>query len=148
MAQLDLSFRQPDTPPGHVVDFTVPPDDIDGLGHINNVAYLRYFERVAWDHSCCLGLDLDAYRRLDRAMVVRRHELDYLTPGFIGESLQAQTWITYNDGKASLARAFRLVRQSDGLILARCATSYTCVALSTGKVKRMPDDFVSKYKTN
>lgn len=132
--------------PAFELSFEVPAADIDGLGHINNVVYLKYFENVGWAHSCDLGLDLAAYRKLDRAMVVHRHELDYLAPGYLGDRLTAQTWITLNDRKLSLCRAFRLVRHRDNTVLAQAITSYTCVSFATSRVKRMPDLFIEQYK--
>jgi acyl-CoA thioester hydrolase len=136
----------------HVPDFSLPitvaADDIDGLGHINNVTYVRYFERVGWAHSCALGLDIEAYRNLDRAMVVRRNEIDYLQPGYLGDVLAADTWIIVNDGKASLERLFQLTRISDGALLARAHTFYTCVSFSAGRVRRMPEPFIRLYSVS
>lgn len=61
-----------------VIDLRVLAEDIDGLGHANNAVYVSWLERCAWRHSQRLGLDLAEYRRLDRAMAVLRHEIDYL----------------------------------------------------------------------
>ena len=55
----------------------VLPEQIDVLGHVNNVVYLQWVEQVAWQHSQQLGLDLAAYQRLDAAMVAREHQLVY-----------------------------------------------------------------------
>lgn len=60
-----------------IIDLQVAPEDIDGLGHANNAVYVSWLERCAWRHSQRLGLDLTEYRRLDRAMAVVRHEIDY-----------------------------------------------------------------------
>jgi len=134
-----------DRKPDFSVPISVEAADIDGLGHINNVTYVRYFERVGWAHSCALGLDIAAYRDLDRAMVVRRNEIDYLQPGYLGDDLMADTWIIVNDGKASLERLFQLTRKSDGAVLARAHTFYTCVSFSAGRVRRMPESFIRLY---
>jgi hypothetical protein len=56
----------------------VDSSDIDELGHVNNAAYVRWLERCAWRHSESLGLGVAEYKTLDRAMVVLRHEIDYL----------------------------------------------------------------------
>ena len=131
--------------PDFSLPVTVEDADIDGLGHINNVTYVRYFERAGWAHSCALGLDIEAYRNLDRAMVVRRNEIDYLQPGYLGEALMAKTWIIVNDAKASLERLFQLTRISDGAQLARAHTFYTCVSFASGRVRRMPEPFIRLY---
>jgi acyl-CoA thioester hydrolase len=60
--------------------------DIDGLNHTNNAVYLRWCEKAAWAHSEALGLALDDYRALDRAMAIRRGVYDYLLPTVLGET--------------------------------------------------------------
>jgi acyl-CoA thioester hydrolase len=112
------------------------------------VTYVRYFERIGWAHSCALGLDIEAYRNLDRAMVVRRNEIDYLQPGYLGDALIGHTWIIVNDTKASLERLFQLTRISDGAMLARAHTFYTCVSFSAGRVRRMPEPFIRLYSVS
>jgi acyl-CoA thioester hydrolase len=67
------------------------PGDIDGLNHTNNAVYVRWCEQAGWAHSETLGLTLDDYRRLDRAMAIRRGEYDYLLPTLPGEELTARS---------------------------------------------------------
>ena len=75
--------------------FTLPlvprTEDIDGLNHTNNAVYVRWCEQVGWAHSESLGLTLDDYRRLDRAMAIRRGEYDYILPTLLGEALTLAT---------------------------------------------------------
>jgi acyl-CoA thioester hydrolase len=134
-----------DYPEPHRLDITVAESDTDILGHTNNVTYLRWLEQVAWAHSNALGLDWPEYQRLKRAMVVRRHELDYLAPSFVGDELVACTWLTGNDGKLSLWRRYQLVRVKDGLTLLRGRTLFVCADLETGKPRRMPEEFIQGY---
>lgn len=86
----------------HVLPVTVRPEDTDGMGHTNNVVYLGWLERVAWDHSHKLGMTLDRYKALDAGCVARRHELDYLAPTFVGEELRVGTWIMENDRRLTI----------------------------------------------
>ena len=72
-----------DYPHAHTLPVTPEAGDIDGLQHTNNAVYVRWCEHIAWHHSAVLGLDLDDYRRLDRAMAIRRGEYDYLPPEFL-----------------------------------------------------------------
>ena len=116
------------------------------MGHINNVAYLRWLEKIAWDHSEQLGLDWASYEQLDRAMVARRHEIDYLASGFAGEEIAVGTWIIENDQKFSIKRAYQIIRPADGKTLLKGQTHWVCIALSSGKLKRMPEEFVTGYK--
>lgn len=134
-----------DYPGPYSLEVTVAESDTDILGHTNNVSYLRWLEQAAWAHSKALGLDWPEYHRLKRAMVVRRHELDYLAPSFVGDRLIAGTWLSGNDGKLSLWRRYQLLRISDGLTLLRGRTLFVCADLDSGKPRRMPEEFIRGY---
>lgn len=137
-----MSWSLPDP---FVIDIVVQPEDIDGLGHANNAVYVSWLERCAWRHSQSLGLDLAEYRRLDRAMAVVRHEVDYLASAYEGDQLQLATWIVESDQRLKMTRQFQLRRPADGLTLLRAQTTFVCIELSTGKPKRMPVEFVEGY---
>lgn len=134
-----------DLPAPFVIDIAVNAEDIDGLGHANNAVYVSWLERCAWRHSQRLGLDLAEYRRLDRAMAVVRHEIDYLAAAYEGEELQMGTWIVESDQKLRMDRQFQLVRPADGVTLLRARTTFVCIELSSGKPKRMPTEFIEGY---
>lgn len=134
-----------DLPTPFVIDLQVAADDIDGLGHANNAVYVSWLERCAWRHSQSLGLDLTEYRRLDRAMAVVRHEVDYLASAYEGDELQVATWIIESDQKLRMSRHFQLIRPADGVTLLRAKTTFVCIELSTGKPKRMPAEFLDGY---
>lgn len=142
-----MIFDHWDHPAPHVFAMTVGHESIDVMGHANNVEYLRWLEHVAWDHSTALGLDWAAYQRLDRAMVARRTELEYLAAAFEGDELLIGTWIVENDGKVSITRQYQLVRPRDAKTLLRGRTQWVCVDISQGKARRMPPEFVNGYQT-
>lgn len=137
-----MSWSLPDP---FVIDIVVQPEDIDGLGHANNAVYVSWLERCAWRHSQSLGLDLAEYRRLDRAMAVVRHEVDYLASAYEGDQLQLATWIVESDQRLKMTRHFQLRRPADDLTLLRAQTAFVCIELSTGKPRRMPLEFVEGY---
>jgi len=133
----------------HPLPFTetlrVSDADIDALGHANNTAYVRWMERCAWRHSAALGLDIEAYHALDRAMVVLKHELHYLAAAFADEELVVATWIMNSDAKLRLTRHFQIVRPVDAVTLLRARSEYACIEISSGKPKRMPPAFIEGY---
>jgi acyl-CoA thioester hydrolase len=134
-----------DLPTPFTIELNVGADDIDGLGHANNAVYVSWLERGAWRHSQHLGLDLVAYRRLDRAMAVVRHEIDYLAAAYEDDQLVLATWIVDWDQRLKMQRRFQLIRPRDGVTLLRAQTTFVCIELSTGKPKRMPAEFVEGY---
>ncbi|ATJ84223.1 acyl-CoA thioesterase [Halomonas beimenensis] len=134
-----------DLPTPFVIDIEVEASHLDEFGHANNAEYLRWVERASWAHSATLGLDLARYRALDRAMVVHRHELDYLAPAFVGDRLRLATWIVDCDGRLTLTRRFQLWRPRDGRTLLRARTRFACIALSSGRPRRLPEVFLASY---
>lgn len=134
-----------DKPAPHTLDIVVDEDDIDELGHTNNAVYVRWLERCAWRHSEALGLDLASYRQLDRAMVVLRHEIDYLAAAYLKDQLQVATWIVQSDNRLRLTREFQICRVSDRQTLLRARSTFVCIALTTGRPKRMPAAFIERY---
>jgi acyl-CoA thioester hydrolase len=129
--------------------FTLPrmpqAADIDGLNHTNNAVYVRWCEQIGWSHSETLGLGLDDYRRLDRAMAIRRADYDYLLPTVEGEALTLATWLVAGDGKLSMERRFQLVRDSDGATVLRGRWDLVCIDIGGGRPRRMPQEFLDAY---
>lgn len=135
-----------DHPAPFVHTVAVEGRHIDDFQHTNNVVYLGWMAATAWEHSKTLGLDFSAYAKLNRGMVVRHHELDYLAPSHLGDEVLCATWITGNDGRLRLRRRFQFVRASTGTTLLRGLSDFVCINIETGKPTRMPEEFVTTYK--
>jgi acyl-CoA thioester hydrolase len=133
----------------HARPFTMPmvpqAGDIDGLNHTNNAVYVQWCEKIAWAHSEALGLSLADYRRLDRAMAIRRGEYDYLLPTAADEALTLATWLVGSDGKLTMERSFQLLRNHDGATILRGRWHLVCIELGSGRPRRMPPEFCDAY---
>ena len=88
--------------PQHVLTLNVRDADIDDFNHVNNVVYLGWMARAAWDHSKALGFDFAAYRARDCGFVVTRHEIDYKAAALADETVHIATWVSFNDGRLRL----------------------------------------------
>jgi acyl-CoA thioester hydrolase len=121
----------------YVMPITAVDADIDELGHVSNLVYLRWVLEVAMAHSRSLGWDHAQYRALGAVFVVRRHELDYLGPVMLGQTLRAETWVE-SWRAASCLRKTELVR--DGQVIARCATTWAMMSFASGRPTRIPED--------
>lgn len=124
---------------------SVGKDDMDALGHTNNAVYVKWCEQCAWAHSNALGMDIDIYMRLDRAMVIRRSRYDYERATVAGDSLVIGTWIVEWDAKTGMRRQFEIRRQQDAALILRGEMEFLCVAMSSGRIRRMPPEFISGY---
>ena len=141
----DIAALPWDYPRPFTLTVKVAADDIDSLNHTNNTVYVKWCERVAWAHSCALGLDLDCYRRLNRAMAINRAQYDYLQASHAGQELALATWITQWDKKLTMIRHFQIVRLADEATLLRAEVGFVCIDLATGKPRRLPREFIEGY---
>jgi acyl-CoA thioester hydrolase len=118
---------------------------MDGLNHTNNAVYVKWCEQVAWSHSVSLGLDLERYRALDRAMAITYSEFHYLQASRSGDEVAVATWIVDWDRRLTMNRNFQVIRVDDGATLLRAAMRFACIELSTGRPRRLPPEFIDGY---
>jgi len=118
-------------------------EDIDGLGHVSNLVYLRWVLDAALAHSTAKGLDEAAYKARGQGWVVRRHEIDYLRAALEGDDLAVETRVA-DIGAASSTRRTRILR--GGEVLARAATSWAYVDYRTGRPIRIPEEVKSLFE--
>ena len=86
------------------------PADIDGLGHVSNLVYLRWVLDAALAHSTAKGLDEAAYKARGQGWVVRRQEIDYLRAAFEGDDLVARA--SNRAGRICRSRGTRAARNA------------------------------------
>ncbi len=116
--------------------FTVRPEDIDLLGHVNNVVYVQWVQDVATAHW-------QAAARADHLAnvlwVLARHEIDYKVSAMPGDDIIARTWVGEPDGMR-YPRHVELTRAGDGKLLARSLTLWCPVDAKTLRILRPPPD--------
>jgi acyl-CoA thioester hydrolase len=122
--------------PRFQLSITARDADIDDLGHVSNLVYVRWVLEVATAHSVARGWSHAEYRELGSVFVVRRHELDYLAPVNAGETIVAETWVEDWKG-ASCVRRTELARA--GKAVARAATTWAFMQLASGRPVRIPE---------
>lgn len=120
-------------------------EDVDALKHTNNTVYVRWCEEVSWAHSASLGLDIDSYHRLDRAMAVVEGRYHYLRASHLDDEVDTATWIIHWDQRLNMTRRFQVRRVSDGATLLRGETRFACIEISSGKPRRLPREFIEGY---
>jgi len=117
-------------------------DDIDELGHVSNLVYLRWVQDVAMAHTRARGWDYEQYRALGAVFMVRRHEIDYVAQVTLGQELRAETWVD-SWRLASCIRKTELLR--DGKVVARAATTWAMIGLASGRPQRIPDELIALF---
>jgi len=125
----------------HVVE----PGEMDELGHVNNIVYLRWINDMAIAHSAARGWPFDRYVRQGAGWVVRKHEIEYLLPARAGEELLLRTWVAALS-RSSCLRRFEAVRIADGKVVARSATLWVWINFATGRLERVPQETVCDFE--
>ena len=134
-----------DLPAPHTITVNVTAEDIDVYDHVNNSVYMKWFDRVAWDHSAAVGLPVERCLSLDRGMVVLRSVIAYLRPALRDDAVRVATWLIPNPRRVRIARRFQVLREADRGTLARAEIEYACVELSSGRPSRWPAEFTRYY---
>ncbi|HEY0138916.1 MAG TPA: acyl-CoA thioesterase, partial [Nannocystis sp.] len=116
----------------------VVPEDIDELGHVNNLRYLEWMMAAAIEHSEAVGWDGARYAALGNAWVVRSHAIEYLRPAFAGDAVVVRTWVS-EMAKVSSRRKYAIAREG-GPVLARAETLWVYINRRTHTLDRVPAD--------
>ncbi|MFN3591136.1 MAG: acyl-CoA thioesterase [Thermaurantiacus sp.] len=116
------------------------PEDIDLLGHVSNIVYVRWLQEIATAHWKAIAT-LEEQARLIWAVI--RHEIDYVKACHLGETLTAETWADNPRGP----RFDRLIRifgpGGDTRMVSR--TTWVLVDRARLKPLRVPKDLIDRF---
>jgi acyl-CoA thioester hydrolase len=134
-----------DYPEPFVINVSVLESDIDSYQHVNNSVYPRWVDECARQHSKAAGVDTDEAETLGYGMAVRESRITYISPAHLGEEILVANWLTLCDGRLRAIRHFQILREPDGVTLARATMEYICIRIESGKPSRMPKLFRESY---
>jgi len=123
------------------VHLAVQPEDIDELGHVNNVVYLRWVQDAAVAHWRAAAEPADQEALV---WVVVRHEIDYLRPARPDENLVARTWVGAAVG-GNFERHTEIRRARNRKVLARARTLWCPISRATGRPTEPSPDVVARF---
>jgi acyl-CoA thioester hydrolase len=126
------------------ISVQITPDDIDQLGHVNNVVYLRWVQDAAVAHWRATAPAVD---QTSLRWVVLRHEIDYKRPAFLGDEITARTWVGAATRHA-FERHTELLRKSDGRMLARARTLWCPIDAESGKTTDVSTEVRSLFSVS
>ena len=107
----------------------VEAKDIDQLGHVNNVTYVRWVQEAAAAHWTAVASAAD---QRDLLWIVLRHEIDYKLPAYLTDEVIARTWVG-TATRVKFERHTELLRASDGAVLAKARTVWCPIDARTRK---------------
>lgn len=121
--------------PGSPVVFTIFPGDCDPYGHLNQAAFLAYFERARWA-MMAEGPGMDSFERAGVWPAVRHAAIDYRAPAFPGHVLRFQQAIT-RLGRTSFSIRQVARRAQDDVLVATLDSVFVCID-AEGKAVPVP----------
>ena len=119
--------------------FHVDAADIDELGHVNNVAYLRWVQDVAvahWQESATLEMQAQFF------WVVVRHEIDYRKPAFDDEEVTLTTWV--GEWTAVTCERFTEIRRGNDLLV-QGRTIWCMCDRESERPKRIAQELIDRF---
>jgi len=126
------------------LEIKVGPKDIDLLGHVNNVVYLRYVQEAAVAHWTTVASPED---QRNYFWVVTRHEIDYKRPAFERDTIIARTWVGKAEG-GIFERHTELCRKEDGKLFALARTLWCPIDPLTMRPVEVSESVYVRFSTN
>lgn len=117
--------------------------DTDCGGVVHNLAYMRMIEANRTSLGGMLGMDYKTMGEQGRFAVVVRHEIDYVRPAVMGDTIRIHGWVSSMQ-KASFWCDFELRRASDDTLLVRAHQQLALVGMPSGKPLRLPLEWREK----
>jgi acyl-CoA thioester hydrolase len=117
--------------------------DTDCGGVVHNLAYLRIIEECRTKLGSLMGMDYRQSSDNPVFAVVVRHEIDYIRPGVMGDTLVTRGWVSSME-KASFWCDFEMRRKSDGALLVRAHQKLALVRMPSGRPTRIPAEWREK----
>lgn len=123
----------------------VVSEEIDRLGHVNNLVYLKWMIDAALEHSAVQGWPTERHHEFGAGWVVRSHFIEYLQPAMPADRILIKTWVAEMKRVTSLRR-FQILRESDEKLLARAETNWAFVDFSSGNPRRIPPEVADAFE--
>lgn len=115
-------------------------EDIDQMGHVNNVVYLRYVQETAESH----WKSFSSKELQDNVLwVVLRHEIDYKKSAMKGEMLDCTTWVEEANG-VKMPRIVE-IRNSENELIAKARTMWCAIDATTKRPKRIETQLYNQF---
>jgi acyl-CoA thioester hydrolase len=117
--------------------------DIDLLGHVNNVTYLRWVQEAATAHWVAAAT---AEEQAKLTWVVLRHEIDYKRAALPGDGIIARTWVG-TATRLKFERFTEILRASDRVLLASAKTIWCPFDVQTMKPVAVSAEVRARFST-
>ena len=119
---------------------TIAESDIDQLGHVNNIIYLKWVQEIAIAHWNAVATDAMKEQNL---WVVSRHEIDYLRSALLNSKLVAKTWVNEEYSGAKSERFVNICDRETDQVYAKVKTTWYLLDSHSKRPKRIEPEMLS-----
>lgn len=115
----------------------VLPEQIDALGHVNNIHYLQWVQEVAQAHWEKLTQEVNSPLGI---WVVRSHNITYKYPALEGEFVLLKTHVKQSRGV--LSERIVEILNTEQKLLAVCSTQWCYLDKESKKATPIPQEII------
>lgn len=123
--------------------FSVDAADIDELGHVNNIVYLRYAQDIAIAHWRSRATP---EMLADYVWVVVRHEADYRAALQRGDEVEVRTYVDGAAHGATWARFVDVYKLGADKPAAQIKSNWCLLDARTRRIKRVVPEIVARFR--
>ena len=114
--------------------------DTDCAGVVHNIAYLRFIEAARTIMAERMGMPLRSMVETGLYPVVLRTEIDYRSPGKVGDRLLVRGGVS-ELGRVRFWVNFEIVRPEDSTTLVTCRQSLALIRMPGAKAEKLPEEW-------
>ncbi|WP_100639706.1 tol-pal system-associated acyl-CoA thioesterase [Marinobacter salexigens] len=134
-------------PAGFLWPVRVYIEDTDAGGIVFHAKYLHYMERARteWVRSCGVGLRAGLADNI--SYVVQRLSIHYAVPAMLDDELMVSAEpVAF--GRVWMEFRQRVLRKSDNKLLCEASVRVACIALDSGRPRRLPENMLELLEQN
>lgn len=128
----------------HIKTYTIVESDIDELGHMNYLKYVKHFEKARFEWMKEIGLSTETLLGEKRGTVLLKFDTEYRKEVRLGDTVEIRTKLKKVGNKSFTLEQFmyhgELLSSTTNVIL-------TIMDLQTRKAIPVPDE-IAKFKAN
>lgn len=115
---------------------TVSATEIDRLQHVNNTVYLQWVQDISEKHWEHLTRNNPQEKYI---WVIIRHEIDYIKPAVLGDTITLKTWVGETKGVKSMRHVEILKNDT---LLAKAQTTWCLLEAKTKHPTRISAEII------
>jgi acyl-CoA thioester hydrolase len=143
---MDDAISEPCETAIFVLKRDVHEDEIDVLGHVNNLVYIKWILSAATAHSDACGWTTERYLKAQAGWVVRSHKIEYFVAARPGDHITIRTWVS-GFKKVTSLRRYQIIRTSDDTILAEAETNWAFIGFEHHVPRRIPKEVIDDFRS-